>query len=162
MKRDETLRHGFPSAAFAFAAPLLLTAFHLAMVSAGHAQPETRPEVPILLGHDPHLDACGASGVVAGLRHDGDGFLAVRGGPGTGYGKLDEITNGQTVFVCDQRGEWYAIVNSDDASDGCDVTSPWPAVAPYAGPCRSGWRIATGSRSRRAGRTEPKADLDSR
>jgi hypothetical protein len=99
MKRGETLRRGFPSAAVAYAAPLLVTAFHLAMVSVGHAQAETRPEVPILLGHDPDLDACGSSGVVAGLGAGDDGVLAVRSGPGAGYGKLDEITNGQTVSI---------------------------------------------------------------
>ena len=109
------------------------------MVADGAAQPGPRPEVPIVLGHEPDLDACGAAGVVAGFRHDGDGFLAVRSGPGTGYRKLDEIYNGQTVFVCDQQGQWYGIVYSDDAYDGCNVTSPWPVVQPYTGPCRSGW-----------------------
>ena len=135
VRHDGAARSCWRHLALAFVAPLAAGQ----IVADARAQPGLQPEVPVVLGHEPDLDACGAIGVVAGLRAGGDGFLAVRGGPGTGYGKLDEITNGQTVFVCDRKGEWYAIVYSDDVSDGCGVTSPWPAVAAYTGPCRSGW-----------------------
>ena len=51
-----------------------------------------------------------ASSTVTGLDPNGDGFLAVRSGPGTQYRKIDEIYNGDIVSTCDSRGPWVAIV----------------------------------------------------
>lgn len=51
-----------------------------------------------------------ASSIVAGLDPQGDGFLAVRSGPGTEYRKIDELHNGDIVSTCDARGPWIAII----------------------------------------------------
>jgi Bacterial SH3 domain len=67
-------------------------------------------DVPILeQGGDGQAANC-ASSVVAGLSAGGDGFLAVRSGPGTGYRKLDELYNGDVVIVFAQQGPWYGVV----------------------------------------------------
>jgi len=59
-----------------------------------------------------------ASSTVTGLDPNGDGFLAVRSGPGTKYRKLDEIRNGDIVSTCDSRGSWVAIVYSPSKKKG--------------------------------------------
>lgn len=51
-----------------------------------------------------------ASSVVAGLDPEGDGFLALRSGPGTGYAKIGELHNGDVVYPCDARGDWVGIL----------------------------------------------------
>lgn len=124
--------------AMAIATLVALQAAGLIMPPAA-AQPGPRPEVPVVVAQEPDYDACALMGLVEGLRTDGDGFLAVRGGPGTNHRKLDEIYNGQQVYVCEQRGAWYGIVYARDPSDGCNVTTPWPVALPYTGPCKSGW-----------------------
>lgn len=93
---------------------------------------------PVMVGGEPSLDACGSTGVVAGLNPAGDGFLAVRSGPGTGHSIQDKIRNGQGVIFCDQRGSWVGIVYSKKGTS-CGVSSPIARRQPYRGPCRSGW-----------------------
>lgn len=39
----------------------------------------------------------------------GNGFLAVRTGPGTKYRQIGEIYRGDEVSVYDRRGNWYGI-----------------------------------------------------
>ena len=51
-----------------------------------------------------------ASSTVSGLDPNGDGYLAVRAGPGTQYRKIDELHNGDIVSRCDARGRWVAVV----------------------------------------------------
>ncbi|MEI4232920.1 SH3 domain-containing protein [Roseovarius sp. D22-M7] len=46
---------------------------------------------------------------VQGLDPNGDGFLAVRSGPGTNYRKIDELHNGDGVRPCAQRGKWWGV-----------------------------------------------------
>lgn len=46
---------------------------------------------------------------VAGLDPGGDGFLAVRTGPGPGYAKIDEIHEGDRVRSCARQGPWHGI-----------------------------------------------------
>jgi len=65
--------------------------------------------VPIVEYSEEDLDTC-SLGKVAGLSSSGDGFLAVRSGPGTDFAKLGEIHNGDEVWIFDQRGEWIGIV----------------------------------------------------
>ncbi|WP_424983104.1 SH3 domain-containing protein [Maritalea sp. S77] len=55
------------------------------------------------------LDTC-ALGHVTGLNVEGDGFLAVRLGPGLEHIKLDELHNGDHVWLFDRRGAWIGIV----------------------------------------------------
>ena len=96
---------------------------------------------PIYVGGDTQFDACGSLGEVTGLRVDGNGFLAVRAGPGTGYEKIDDLINGDRVFVCDEReveGEkWIGVVYPKAWRD-CGVSSP-RLRREYNGPCPSGW-----------------------
>ena len=50
------------------------------------------------------------SSVVTGLAAGGDGFLAVRAGPGSSYSKVDELRNGDVVIVFEMRGDWAGVV----------------------------------------------------
>ena len=97
------------------------------------------PSVPVMAGTVADLAACMTLGEVRGLNPDGDGFLAVRSGPGADHAMLDKLHEGQRVFMCDERGAWIGIVYSNDPDVDCGVTSPWPRRAAYRGPCRSGW-----------------------
>jgi hypothetical protein len=97
-----------------------------------------RPQVPIIIRADAKYDACGGSGVVVDLDPRGDGFLAVKGGPGLSYPRIDKLYNGEQVYLCGERGDWYAVVYTKARRD-CNVMTPWPATLPYTGPCRSGW-----------------------
>ncbi len=54
---------------------------------------------------------------VAGLDPGGDGFLAVRSGPGSQYRKLVELHNGDRVSVFDQKGDWAGVVYGELLSD---------------------------------------------
>jgi len=95
--------------------------------------------VPVIAGQNPEYDACGTVGVVRGLNpQGGDGFLAVRAGPASGYAMLDKVYNGYLLNICDQRGQWLGVVYSHETQD-CGVGTAWPRAAAYTGPCASGW-----------------------
>ncbi|MGI3170584.1 hypothetical protein ACRARG_15645 [Pseudooceanicola sp. C21-150M6] len=49
------------------------------------------------------------SGKVSGLKAGGDGFLAVRTGPGSDYRKIDEVHNGDDVYIFDKKGKWLGV-----------------------------------------------------
>ena len=100
--------------------------------------------VPVMVGGDAETDACSAVGQVKGLKAGGDGFLAVRSGPGTTYRMVDKIGNGQLVYLCESSadGDWLAVVYALGDED-CGVTSPLPSRQPYRGHCRAGWVKAT-------------------
>ena len=51
-----------------------------------------------------------SSAMVSGLKANGDGFLAVRSGPGSQYRKIDELHDGETVLDFDRHGKWAGIV----------------------------------------------------
>lgn len=53
--------------------------------------------------------ACFGAAEVMGLNPQGDGFLAVRTGPGSDYPKIGEVRNGDRVGTYGKRGEWEAI-----------------------------------------------------
>ena len=80
-----------------------------------------------------------ASSVVAGLAQNGDGFLAVRAGPGTQYRKIGEIYNGDIVSTCDSRKGWVAIVYGPSRRKGW-VNGKWLKH-------RAGWRSSAAPRS---------------
>ncbi|MEO0372177.1 MAG: SH3 domain-containing protein [Pseudomonadota bacterium] len=65
-------------------------------------------DVPVMERADEDLDTC-AYGKVTGLKADGDGFLAVRSGPGTQFAKIDELVNEDEVWLFEQRGKWIGI-----------------------------------------------------
>lgn len=66
-------------------------------------------DVPVIEHADGNLDSC-AYGQVSGLKADGDGFLAVRSGPGSNYAKLDELKNNDKIWFFDRQGDWIGIV----------------------------------------------------
>lgn len=94
--------------------------------------------VPVMVGGIAALDACGGLGEVRGLNPRGDGFLAVREGPGSTYPMSGRLYNGDHVYFCDKHGAWVGIVYGESMQD-CGVSSPVPKRQPYKGPCRSGW-----------------------
>lgn len=100
--------------------------------------PGRKPEIPIVIEADPDFDACGANGVIEGLDPAGDGFLAVRSGPGANYAELDRLYNGERVYLCNEKGKWLGIVYSKQRQE-CNVSTGWISTQPYTGPCKSGW-----------------------
>ena len=56
--------------------------------------------VPVMVGGEADLDACGGVGVVSGLAPHGDGFLAVRSGTNASYKLVDKLLEGQQVLMC--------------------------------------------------------------
>jgi hypothetical protein len=94
--------------------------------------------VPVIVGKVAEYDACMSSGAVKGLEPHGDGFLAVRAGPGSQYQMIDKLLEGQNVFVCDERGQWLGVVYTRGNQD-CGVTSALNKPTPYPGPCLAGW-----------------------
>lgn len=57
----------------------------------------------------PPSDACSRIGRVRGLDPNGDNFLAVRTGPGTGFQEIDRIFTGDKVAICSSKGKWYRV-----------------------------------------------------
>lgn len=53
--------------------------------------------------------ACNSRGEVTGLNVEGDNFLSVRTGPGTGFSEIDRIFNGDTVNICGRQGRWLRV-----------------------------------------------------
>ena len=88
--------------------------------------------VPVIAGQNPGYDACGRVGLVDGLDPKGDGFLAVRAGPGSGYAMLDKVYNDALINICDDRGKRLGVVYSHETKD-CGVSTPWPRPAAYTG-----------------------------
>jgi len=109
----------------------------LAMVAA--SAPQAQDRVPVVIGGDKQFDACGSVGQVTGLDPDGDGFLSVRVGPGTGYDETDRLYNGDLVHVCEQVGSWYAVIYPADGRVDCGVSTSWPEAREYSGRCQAGW-----------------------
>ncbi|WP_191090062.1 SH3 domain-containing protein [Histidinibacterium aquaticum] len=65
-------------------------------------------DVGFPIAEDGQAAGCAGS-VVAGLDPGGDGFLAVRSGPGSSYRKLDELVNGDMVRTCARSGPWWGV-----------------------------------------------------
>jgi Caspase domain/Bacterial SH3 domain len=57
----------------------------------------------------PPSDSCSRIGRVRGLDPNGDNFLAVRTGPGTGFQEIDRIFTGDKVSICSRQGKWYRV-----------------------------------------------------
>lgn len=58
--------------------------------------------------------ACFGVATVMGLDPNGDGFLAVRSGPGSNYRMLAKVHNGDRLGVYGKQGRWYAISHGAD------------------------------------------------
>ncbi|WP_394540738.1 hypothetical protein PRJ39_09620 [Lysobacter enzymogenes] len=121
-------------------AALLAMAMALAL-PAVPAQAAPPRAVPVQVGGSEEWDACGSTGRVRGLKAEGDGFLAVRAGPGADYAMLDKLGNGRLVYLCGSRGRWTAVVYAPPGADAsaCGVSWAIAEVEVYRGPCESGW-----------------------
>lgn len=68
-----------------------------------------------------------AGGTVMGLKAGGDGFLAVRTGPGTKYRKIGELHNGDRVTIFGGQDGWLAVLVPNgqiDQRDACQRVGP--------------------------------------
>lgn len=100
---------------------------------AAQKPPRAALDVPVMeQGGDGQMANC-MSSRVTGLKAGGDGFLAVRSGPGTKYRKIDELRNGDEVIVFDVRGKWAGVVYGT-SNVACSSTKTRPV--PYD---RKGW-----------------------
>lgn len=57
----------------------------------------------------PAPDSCSRFGKVRGLDPNGDNFLSVRTGPGTGFEEIDRIYTNNGVSICSQQGKWLKV-----------------------------------------------------
>jgi len=64
-------------------------------------------DVPIYEAESDGQAANCGGGKVIGLKAGGDGFLAVRTGPGSNYRKIGELHNGDSVMIFDEKNGWY-------------------------------------------------------
>ena len=87
---------------------------------------------------DRHLGIISGNGSSNGLDPRGDGFLAVKSGPHLKFPRIDQLFNGQDVYVCETRGDWLGMVYPAEAKCGVGSKS-WSVTDSYSGPCSSGW-----------------------
>ncbi|MEM9632659.1 MAG: peptidoglycan-binding protein [Pseudomonadota bacterium] len=110
----------------------------LGAVSSAPEKAATKLDVPILEhGGDGQMANCGSS-VVAGLKASGDGYLAVRSGPGTGYRKLDELHNGDVVYAFDRKGDWVGVAYKVQSLE-CASTTTRPIQYEFMGWVHGKW-----------------------
>jgi hypothetical protein len=104
---------------------------------------EAKHTVPVTIGGAEEFDACGSWAEVSGLNPKGDGFLAVRSGPGTEYSVRDKLRAGAGFYVCgsSQDGTWLPIVYPRKGQEpgDCGVSGPVAHALEYRGPCDYGW-----------------------
>lgn len=92
-------------------------------------------DVPVMEHADGgDYDTC-SLGQVAGLKAGGDGFLAVRTGPGSDYTMIDKVYNGDKVWIFDQVGGWLGVVYGVDFVE----CSPIQKDRPVAKQGKKGW-----------------------
>ena len=102
---------------------MLLFAVSLAAPAAWAQQLDVEFEII----EDAQAAGCAAS-IVTGLNPSGDGFLAVRSGPGTEYGRIDELHNGDMVRTCAMEGQWVGVYYGEPRQRGW-VHGNWLAHA---------------------------------
>lgn len=99
--------------------------------------------VPIFIGGNDIVDACGSTGAVKGLSSKGDGYLSVRTGPGSHFKEKNRLTEGKMFYMCNfkesKSSSWVGIVYSTNNSSDCGVSSPIEKAIEYKGPCQWGW-----------------------
>lgn len=76
------------------------------------------------------------SSVVSGLSSKGDGFLAVRSGPGPNYGMIDKLYNGDVVVIYDKKGPWLGVMFGSRTGN-CGFLGNGKRPLPYKG--NKGW-----------------------
>lgn len=82
---------------------------------------------------------CESIGEIRGLKAGGDGFLAVRAGPGSGHGVVDKLGNGQTLHLCRSEGRWVSVLYPAPGSNDRRCIAESADIGRYRGPCQSGW-----------------------
>jgi hypothetical protein len=104
---------------------------------AGAANPNA--PLAVTVGSGRKDAACPLQGEVFGLK---SGTLAVRNGPGTNFARVDKLSNGTRVHLCDRGGEgdWVGVVYG---SGDCGVSAPIDPPRAYSGACKSGWVRST-------------------
>ncbi|MGN6153038.1 MAG: hypothetical protein ACTHOH_13685 [Lysobacteraceae bacterium] len=121
---------------------LFPTAAAVALLASTCAMAAPR-DVPVVVGEEAELDACASWAKVKGLDPKGDGFLAVRGGPGSAYALRDRLHEGDEFFVChySRDNQWLAIVYPREGQHpgDCGVSTSLPKPVKYRGPCARGW-----------------------
>jgi hypothetical protein len=96
------------------------------------------PRVPVPIGGFFDYPACSTATIMN--LGPADPVLSVRAGPSARARVIARLRNGDAVFACVRRGNWFGIVfNRHGRSTGCNVDRPRRAARAYAGPCRSGW-----------------------
>ena len=83
-------------------------ALFLVLSLIGSAAGAQQLDVDFSILEDAQAAGCAGS-IVSGLDPNGDGFLAVRTGPGTDYRKIDELKNGDMVRTCAINGPWVGV-----------------------------------------------------
>lgn len=97
-------------------------------------------DVPIMEEGNDGVDLPTCSGsIVVGLDPNGDGFLAVRSGPGSQYRKLAELQNGDRVAVFDHKGDWAGVVYGELLDDECISTKTRPVRNSKKGWVHTNW-----------------------
>ena len=82
---------------------------------------------------------------IRGIDRHGDGFVAIRNGPGSKYSiKKKFVKNGRRVMGCERVGNWIGILYSnsklENPLDECDLhRSNYEKPHPYKGSCKTGW-----------------------
>ncbi|MBV8685756.1 MAG: SH3 domain-containing protein [Alphaproteobacteria bacterium] len=95
-----------------------------------------RPHVPVIAGRT-DIAQCNAARIVRTSLGSGR-LLSLRAGPGTSYARIGRITPGQTVFTCDERGQWIGIVFSHHGAS-CTLRSARRVGIDLPKGCQSGW-----------------------
>ncbi|WP_114951169.1 hypothetical protein [Sphingosinicella terrae] len=97
-----------------------------------------RVPVPIMAGDPAASLACSTASIMNPDRHNG--LVPVRAGPSVRERALARLADGEAVFACIRRGDWFGIVfEAPGERTGCGL-GPAPSVSEtYSGPCRSGW-----------------------
>ena len=104
-----------------------------------------RPFMVTEYGVDSHGIICDGMGKIRGIDKHGDGFVAVRSGPGSKYRMKDKLTkNGKYLAICEYVGNWIAVIYTDTPletyQDKCGLVSDMSLRRhEYKGSCKTGW-----------------------
>jgi len=79
------------------------------------------------------------SSTVTGLKANGDGFLAVRSGPGSNYAKIDELHNGDVVFTLLRKGPWHGVIYGARSRTFCRGARQYPTPESPQGWVHGNW-----------------------